>query len=209
MDEAAKGLRTGRPREPLYSRKARGRPRTAGQIMALTRGATSHVLDPPRPRSRKFSFCRPSPLLLYCASIHQRYGIKTEIKWPNDVLIRGKKVCGILIENMFDSGNLVYSMIGIGINVNFDTSRVPEIAEIATSLSARMGKEVSIDEVAFNLYTELENLYGHIGESDSILAEWVHHMVNNRKDVSPPIPADARSKELRKRSTRMATLYTP
>jgi BirA family transcriptional regulator, biotin operon repressor / biotin---[acetyl-CoA-carboxylase] ligase len=111
-------------------------------------------------------------------------GIKAEIKWPNDVLISGKKVCGILIENMFDSGNLVYSVIGIGINVNFDTSQIPEIADISTSLSVEKGKDISIAEMALNLYTELEDLYDHINRPDSILAEWVNHMVTIGKRVT-------------------------
>jgi BirA family biotin operon repressor/biotin-[acetyl-CoA-carboxylase] ligase len=105
-----------------------------------------------------------------------RMGVKASIKWPNDVLISGKKVCGILIENGFNAGNLVYSIAGIGINVNFETTRFPEIADIATSLSVELGKQVSIPEVALNLYSEMEKLYDRIGEPDFIMSEWIGHM---------------------------------
>lgn len=45
-------------------------------------------------------------------------GISAQIKWPNDILIRSKKVCGILIENQFVGSNIKSSTIGIGLNVN-------------------------------------------------------------------------------------------
>jgi BirA family biotin operon repressor/biotin-[acetyl-CoA-carboxylase] ligase len=111
-------------------------------------------------------------------------GIQASIKWPNDVLISGKKVCGILIENAFNEGNLVYSIIGIGINVNFDTTLFPEIADIATSLSVELRKEISIAEVAINLYSEMENLYDRIDEPDFIFGEWIRHMDTIGKRVS-------------------------
>src|SRR4030042_1586531 len=62
-------------------------------------------------------------------------GLDTRIKWPNDILINGKKVCGILIENEAKGGRGNFAIIGIGINVNFDPLAFPEITEIGTSLS--------------------------------------------------------------------------
>lgn len=103
-------------------------------------------------------------------------GIKAAIKWPNDVLVSGKKVCGILIENMFEAGELMFSVMGIGINVNFDIARYPEISQIATSLSAETGKDISVPDLALNLYTELEALYDMISKPDVILSEWVSNM---------------------------------
>jgi BirA family transcriptional regulator, biotin operon repressor / biotin---[acetyl-CoA-carboxylase] ligase len=142
--------------------------------------ATSIVLRPPANALR---------LLPAIASLAVHYaigtmGVTSSIKWPNDVLISGKKVCGILIENEFDAGNLVYSVIGIGINVNFETTVFPEIADIATSLSVELGKEVSIAEVALNLYCEMENLYNRIDEPDFIFGEWISHMGTIGKRVS-------------------------
>src|SRR4030066_965914 len=70
-------------------------------------------------------------------------GLETRIKWPNDILIKGKKVCGILIENEVKGGRVNFAIIGIGININFDPSAFPEISNIATSLSHELGAEVS------------------------------------------------------------------
>ena len=113
-----------------------------------------------------------------------KLGIKAGIKWPNDVLIKGKKVCGILIEHSLTAGELRYSIVGIGINVNFDTGNYPEIADIATSLSAQLGRELSVAEVALSLYTELEAIYINIGEPARIIDEWSRNMVTIGRKVS-------------------------
>ncbi|HIE17967.1 MAG TPA: biotin--[acetyl-CoA-carboxylase] ligase, partial [Dehalococcoidia bacterium] len=62
-------------------------------------------------------------------------GLDAQIKWPNDVLVKGKKVCGILIENEVKGYEVDFAIIGIGINVSFDPTGFPEISDIATSLS--------------------------------------------------------------------------
>ena len=103
-------------------------------------------------------------------------GIKASIKWPNDILINGRKVCGILIEHGLVNNIVSYSIVGIGININFDTSRYPEIAGFATSLSVELRHELPVDQVALSLYTELEDLYLQSDRPDVILTEWVAHM---------------------------------
>ncbi|RPJ64236.1 MAG: biotin--[acetyl-CoA-carboxylase] ligase [Dehalococcoidia bacterium] len=142
--------------------------------------ATSIILRPPVDALRLL----PAIASVAVYKTIEIMGIHASIKWPNDVLISGKKVCGILIENTFNEVNLVYSVIGIGINVNFETTLFPEIADIATSLSIELGKEVSVAEVALNLYSEMENLYDRIDEPDFILGEWIRHMGTIGKRVS-------------------------
>jgi len=134
--------------------------------------ATSVILRPP---ARKI---RLVPAISSLAVIHAllNMGVRADIKWPNDILIGGKKVCGILIENGFNKADLRYSVIGIGINVNFDISTFPEIAEIATSLSMETGKELPVEEVALQLYTELEKLYARIGDEAALIRDGPEHM---------------------------------
>src|SRR4030042_921551 len=76
-------------------------------------------------------------------SIKEVTDLKPEIKWPNDILINGKKVCGILIENEIKGAKVEYANIGIGINVNLNVADFPDIMPFATSLSDELGKEVS------------------------------------------------------------------
>ncbi|MEZ4816866.1 MAG: biotin--[acetyl-CoA-carboxylase] ligase [Flavobacteriaceae bacterium] len=69
---------------------------------------------------------------------------KVSIKWPNDILADGKKVCGILVENQFQKGCIEHSIIGIGINVN--NANFPEFPQ-ASSLLLSTGIHFSLDEV--------------------------------------------------------------
>jgi BirA family biotin operon repressor/biotin-[acetyl-CoA-carboxylase] ligase len=141
--------------------------------------ATSIILRPPAKKIRLI------PAISSLAVVHALYNmdLKAHIKWPNDVLITGKKVCGILIENGFSKVDLNYTVIGIGINVNFDTSAFPEIAGIATSLSMEMGKDVPVEEVAVQLYSEIEKLYERIGDGNDLIREWASHMETLGKRV--------------------------
>lgn len=77
--------------------------------------------------------------LALAESITEVSGLKVQIKWPNDIVINGKKLCGILTESSFDGNDLKYVVIGIGINVNqdvFDTA----IQEMATSIFVEKGQ---------------------------------------------------------------------
>lgn len=82
------------------------------------------------------------------------FGFSPVIKWPNDVFVNGKKICGILIENAF-SGNFVRSsVVGIGLNVNNELPN--ELAAIATSMRAEAGKCFALEEVEEKLFAFLD-----------------------------------------------------
>ena len=67
-------------------------------------------------------------------------GRKAGIKWPNDVVYSGKKICGILTEMMIQEGKPEYIVIGVGINVN-QTEFSPELQDKATSVFLETGKK--------------------------------------------------------------------
>ncbi|MDY6930873.1 MAG: biotin--[acetyl-CoA-carboxylase] ligase [Halobacteriota archaeon] len=90
----------------------------------------------------------------------RQYGINARIKWPNDIIINNKKVCGILSEVSAEKGTVNYVILGIGINVNVDINQYPEeIKEKATSLKAELGKELPRIEFLQSLLWELEYEY--------------------------------------------------
>lgn len=71
-------------------------------------------------------------------------GLTAQIKWPNDLLVNGKKVTGILTELQADPDQVKAIILGIGMNVNQDETEFPaELASIATSLKMELGKEVN------------------------------------------------------------------
>jgi BirA family biotin operon repressor/biotin-[acetyl-CoA-carboxylase] ligase len=81
-------------------------------------------------------------------------GLAPAIKWPNDVLIGGKKVCGILIET---SGEI--AVIGIGVNVNGSLAHVPALAARATTLEDETGQPVSREALAAAILLALADHY--------------------------------------------------
>lgn len=82
------------------------------------------------------------------------YGIKPLIKWPNDIFVDDKKICGILIENVFSGGNISSSMVGIGLNV---CNPLPEeLQSIATTMLQVTGELYSVEEVTNRLIAELD-----------------------------------------------------
>ena len=106
------------------------------------------------------------------------FDIKAKIKWPNDVIVNGKKICGILIENVFEGVDVAKSIVGIGLNVNNPIA--DEIRDIAISTKEVLNKELSVETVAatlaYNLYqpTSFEEYKKHllyIGEEVTVITQ--------------------------------------
>ena len=110
-------------------------------------------------------------------------GLKSQVKWPNDVLINNKKVCGILIEGGVKGNMVDYAIIGIGVNVNLRLSDFPEILSTATSLSDELGKEVSRLDVIRQLLVEIERLYLALQTGGSVFEEWRDRLVTLGRKV--------------------------
>lgn len=84
-------------------------------------------------------------------------GFNAKLKWPNDVLINGKKVCGILSETLI-CGDKTDFMCGVGINVN--STCFDEFDDVATSLFLQSGKKIDIDEFAKTIISKVaQNLF--------------------------------------------------
>ena len=123
------------------------------------------------------------PSLIMLASLAVVYsiegvsGLKPQLKWPNDVLINGRKVCGILIENGVRGRKVDYSIVGIGINVNLWLADFPEISPIATSLSAELGREIPQTDLIRRLLVEVERLYLGLSSGEAIFQQWRDKLV--------------------------------
>lgn len=114
--------------------------------------------------SGDFSHLTPSAALAVCFAA-EKYGIKCGIKWVNDVIVCGRKVCGILTESSFDGDKAEYAVVGIGINLNDPEGGFPkDISDIAGAL---FGSRSGPDPVAFakEVTGELIRLYSIGGDS--------------------------------------------
>ena len=101
-------------------------------------------------------------------TIRKLFGLNAELKWPNDVLIEGRKVCGILAE--MDAEMDVVNFVNVGIGINANTS-VPQFEKTATSLKDTLGREISRKEFLSVLLGEIERRQALLMEAD-LLEEW-------------------------------------
>lgn len=85
------------------------------------------------------------------------FNLTPTVKWANDVLVNGKKICGTLIENRLGADNVCLSIVGIGLNVN---NVLPdELKDIATTMSECRGKKLNLKSVRAQLVKNLQKQY--------------------------------------------------
>ena len=112
-------------------------------------------------------------------AIRKLFGIKVELKWPNDVLIEGRKVCGILAEMDAEMDVINFVNVGIGINANMS---VPQFEKAATSLKAALGRKISRKEFLRVLLREIEGWQPLLMKED-LLVEWRKLSITLNSDV--------------------------
>lgn len=101
------------------------------------------------------------------AAIEQMTGLTVKIKWPNDIVINRKKVCGILTEMNSEMDYIHYVIIGIGINVNIDNFP-EEIKEMASSLYLALGKKVNRSQLICAVMEQIERYYNKFLKSGDL-----------------------------------------
>jgi len=104
--------------------------------------------------------------------------LSPRIKWPNDILIGGKKAAGILTEAEAVAERIAHVIVGVGINVNHTAAELGQpLDAVATSLRLESGRLVERSALAAQLFIELETWYERLKGSDcsGILDEWRRH----------------------------------
>ena len=92
-------------------------------------------------------------------AIERETGLRPLIKWPNDLYLDNKKLCGILSEFAGEQDRVSYCLIGVGININSDLSAYPEIRDTATSLSQCLKREVARVQILKAILEGIEENY--------------------------------------------------
>ena len=123
-----------------------------------------------------------------CRAIERICGASPGLKWPNDPVLGGRKVCGILTELSLEgeTGRVQDLELGIGINVSQRPEDfTPEVREIATSLAQAVGHPVSRPALAAEVIREVDRLYAALaaGESGPYLTEYRRRCVNLGRTV--------------------------
>jgi BirA family biotin operon repressor/biotin-[acetyl-CoA-carboxylase] ligase len=108
-------------------------------------------------------------------AIEAETGLRAEIKWPNDILVNGRKTAGILTELRAELDRVQHLILGIGIDVNLNAGDFPsELRNHATSLKVELGKPVSRPELAVRALRELDSDYARLrsGAFPALADEW-------------------------------------
>lgn len=124
------------------------------------------ILKPliPATLAYKAAFC--AGLSMVC-TLKQEFGIQAMLKWPNDILVQGQKICGLLAESESAGDDIRYINIGMGLNVNNTPS--PELSAI--SLKKILGYEVDIKLILAKFLAEL-NIRMQLPFFDNVICEW-------------------------------------
>ena len=125
-----------------------------------------------RPEPDALALLSPLAGVAVARAIRQVSGLYPTIKWPNDVMIDGRKVAGILAESALSGSQIQHAIVGIGVNVALDVSADPEIAATATSLNHASGSEIDCPELLRRILQHLDGLYLDLRRGRSPIVEW-------------------------------------
>lgn len=123
-------------------------------------------------------------------------GVDAEIKWPNDILVGGKKISGVLTELGTSDGTVDYLVIGIGVNLNlpeeFIRREMEDISEKTISLSVLLGEEVNREKFCAELISALDRFYGEFRRrgTQAIVDTWIERWGLLGKEISVDVSGE-------------------
>ena len=160
------------------------------------------------PTMEQLPFMNMAAALAVSGALRARAGLRTTLKWPNDVRVGGLKICGVLIENFpkrspavsgisgdvdaagsplighAGNGGRVNAVIGIGLNVNMDPSEHPEIAELATSVRKETGRRGDRTSILLNVLERMDGLYAEVQAGARLTDRWAAEMETLGRQVT-------------------------
>lgn len=140
-----------------------------------------------------------SQLTMLCSlaaaeAIQQRTGLEVRIKWPNDLVIPYpasndyKKLAGLLTESSLLGDKLLFSVVGVGINVNLDPADLGEMITPATSLMAELGRPVDREALLCAILQQIESRYLPLN-GRQIHADWSQRLITLGQNITVSTPA--------------------
>jgi BirA family biotin operon repressor/biotin-[acetyl-CoA-carboxylase] ligase len=122
------------------------------------------------------------------SAIRTMCGLEAGIKWPNDILISGKKVSGLLTEMSAEQDRIRHIVLGIGVDVNMEMGELPpDVRSLTTTLAAEAGAKINRTALLQQVLRDLERWYQKfLNNHADVLEEWkkLNMTVGNRITVS-------------------------
>ncbi len=123
-------------------------------------------------------------------ALRELHGVKASLKWPNDVLVGDRKLCGILVEGRMEADRVHYMLVGVGINVNNEIPR--HLRSRATSLKEVLGTPVPRIPILAAVLTKFAGVYASLkrGKRKEVLLKWKELSSTLGKDVKVITPEE-------------------
>ena len=123
-----------------------------------------------------------------CAGIHAAVGLDAELKWPNDILLRGKKCGGILAESSTVEERVEYVIVGLGLNANFARALVDGIPADATTIADELGAPTPRALLAQAILRAIERYYLRLRAGDNLRDEFAARLTTLKQRVHAQAP---------------------
>ncbi len=175
-DLAAQGAPDGTAIVAEEQTAGRGRRGRAWQAPSGSALLCSLICRPPLPPERLFLLVAAIGVGL-CEGVERATGLRTQIKWPNDLLLDGRKLAGVLCESRLGGAGLHHAVVGFGLNINLraaDLPAVPPGALPPTSLAIAQGAALPHLATVATLFAALDDVYDLLwtGQGEAIRARW-------------------------------------
>ncbi len=122
--------------------------------------------------------------------IKRATGLDTMIRWPNDVLARGKKLAGVIAEAQSYKQELTQIIVGVGVNCNAPVANEEGLGQEATSLAEELGRGLEISEPKLAILDSFSQLYERWRTGEDTLPLWKRHISTIGKSVSIKLKTD-------------------
>ena len=166
----------------IAASQSEGRGRMGRSFLSPEGGLYLSVLLRPKLDPERLPTLTPVAAVAVCRAVEALCGVRCGIKWPNDVLLSGKKICGILVESVLGEEKPCV-IVGIGINAN-TLSFPEELRGIAGSIADAMGRRVDLHMLAETLLHELDGLYAlWLSDPGAALEEYRLRCLNCGREV--------------------------
>lgn len=115
-----------------------------------------------KPENKSYLSNLTQYLAVVLTKVMDSYDVQATIKWPNDVLVRGKKISGILCESKLVHNQVLGVVLGIGVNLNMSQDEISLIDKPATSLNLEINKNIDKQKFLLHLIKEFEKDYQNV-----------------------------------------------
>jgi BirA family biotin operon repressor/biotin-[acetyl-CoA-carboxylase] ligase len=122
-------------------------------------------------------------------AVEQVCGLRPDLKWPNDLELRGRKLAGILAEGAFTGDRLSYVVAGLGLNANVDFGSQPDLQASATSLQQALGQPVDMATLLVAVLERTEEHYLALRHGVSPVPSWSARLATLNRAIEARLPS--------------------